>query len=149
VREDDIEHAIADLLAIEKTVVEGAGAAAFAAVRANPQVFKGRKVGVVLSGGNIDMRLLSNVILRELAREGRMFSVVIEIEDRPGILAQIAKVVGEEGGNILEVTHNRMLMDTSAKSAMLGVMIEAQDTAHAEKIRGQLAAAGFRLKAQD
>ncbi len=149
VREDDIEHTIADLLAIEKTVVEGAGAAAFAAVRANPQVFKGRKVGVVLSGGNIDMRLLSNVILRELAREGRMFSVVIEIEDRPGILAQIAKVVGEEGGNILEVTHNRMLMDTSAKSAMLGVMIEAQDTAHAEKIRGQLAAAGFRLKAQD
>jgi threonine dehydratase len=149
VREDDIEHAIADLLAIEKTVVEGAGAAAFAAVRANPQVFKGQKVGVVLSGGNIDMRLLSNVILRELAREGRMFSVVIEIEDRPGILAQIAKVVGEEGGNILEVTHNRMLMDTSAKSAMLGVMIEAQDTAHAEKIRGQLAAAGFRLKAQD
>lgn len=149
VREDGIEHAIADLLAIEKTVVEGAGAAAFAAVRANPQAFKGRKVGVVLSGGNIDMRLLSNVILRELAREGRMFSVVIEIEDRPGVLAQIAKVVGEEGGNILEVTHNRMLMDTSAKSAMLGVMIEAQDTAHAEKIRAQIAASGFKLKAQD
>jgi threonine dehydratase len=149
VREDDIEHAISDLLAIEKTVVEGAGAAAFAAVRANPEVFKGKKVGVLLSGGNIDMRLLSNVILRELAREGRMFSVVIEIEDRPGILAQIANVVGEEGGNILEVTHNRMLMDTSAKSAMLGVMIEAQDTTHADRIRAQLVASGFKVKSQD
>jgi threonine dehydratase len=149
VREDDIEHAISDLLAIEKTVVEGAGAAAFAAVRTNPEVFKGRKVGVLLSGGNIDMRLLSVVILRELAREGRMFSVVIEIEDRPGILAQIANVVGEAGGNILEVSHNRMLMDTSAKSAMLGVMIEAQDSKHADSIRAQLIASGFKVKAQE
>ncbi|MEI9929648.1 MAG: pyridoxal-phosphate dependent enzyme [Rhizomicrobium sp.] len=120
VGEDEIEHAIADLLAIEKTVVEGAGAAAFAAVRAQPKVFKGRKVGVLLSGGNIDMRLLSNVVLRELAREGRVFSAVIEIEDRPGILARIATLVGEAGGNILEVTHNRMLMDTSAKSRCWG-----------------------------
>jgi len=149
VSEDDIEHSIADLLAIEKTVVEGAGAAAFAAVRANPEVFKGKKVGVLLSGGNIDMRLLSNVVLRELAREGRLFSAVIEIEDRPGILAQIATLVGEAGGNIMEVTHNRMLMDTSAKSAMLGVMIEAQDTAHANEIRAQLQNAGFKLKSQD
>jgi threonine dehydratase len=149
VSEDEIEHSIADLLAIEKTVVEGAGAAAFAAVRAKPEVFKGRKVGVLLSGGNIDMRLLSNVVLRELAREGRLFSAVIEIEDRPGILARIATLVGEAGGNILEVTHNRMLMDTSAKSAMLGVMIEAQDTAHANEIRAQLEGAGFKLKSQD
>lgn len=149
VREDEIEHAVAQLLAIEKTVVEGAGAAAFAAITANRGIFRGRKAGVLLSGGNIDMRLLSNVVLRELAREGRMFSVVIEIEDRPGILAQIAKVVGEEGGNILEVTHNRMLMDTSAKSAMLGVMIEAQDTAHAEKIRAQLSASGFKVRPQE
>jgi threonine dehydratase len=149
VSEDEIEHSIADLLAIEKTVVEGAGAAAFAAVRAKPEVFAGKKVGVVLSGGNIDMRLLSNVVLRELAREGRLFSAVIEIEDRPGILARIATLVGEAGGNILEVTHNRMLMDTSAKSAMLGVMIEAQDTAHANEIRAQLQNAGFKLKEQD
>ncbi len=149
VTEDDIEHAIADLLAIEKTVAEGAGAAAFAAVRAKPEVFAGKKVGVLLSGGNIDMRLLSNVVLRELAREGRVFSAVIEIEDRPGILARIATLVGEAGGNILEVTHNRMLMDTSAKSAMLGVMIEAQDTAHANEIRKQLEGAGFKLKSQD
>jgi threonine dehydratase len=149
ISEDEVEHSIADLLAIEKTVVEGAGAAAFAAVRANPEVFAGKKVGVLLSGGNIDMRLLSNVVLRELAREGRLFSAVIEIEDRPGILAQIATLVGEAGGNIMEVTHNRMLMDTSAKSAMLGVMIEAQDTAHANEIRAQLEGAGFKLKPQD
>ena len=79
-----IEHAIAALLEIEKTVVEGAGAAAYAAVVANPEIFAGRKVGIVLSGGNVDMRLLSNVILRELSREGRILSLVIEIVDRPG-----------------------------------------------------------------
>jgi threonine dehydratase len=149
VRESEIEHAIAELLEIEKTVVEGAGAAGFAAVAGNRETFAGRKVGVVLSGGNIDMRLLSNVILRELAREGSLFSVVIEIEDRPGVLARIASLVGEAGGNILEVSHNRMLIDTSAKSASLGVVIEARDTAHAGEIRAQLEAAGFVLKAAD
>ena len=149
VRESEIEHAIAELLEIEKTVVEGAGAAAFAAVAGNRETFAGRKVGIVLSGGNIDMRLLSNVILRELAREGSLFSVVIEIEDRPGVLARIASLVGEAGGNILEVSHNRMLIDTSAKSASLGVVIEARDTAHAGEIRAQLEAAGFVLKAAD
>ncbi len=148
VREDEIEHAIGSLLEIEKTVVEGAAAAAYAAVTGNRGVFAGRKVGIVLSGGNIDMRLLSNVILRELAREGRILSLVIEIEDRPGLLAKIATLVGEAGGNILEVSHNRMLTDTSAKSATLGMVIEARDTAHAEDIRRALVAAGFLLKAQ-
>jgi len=145
-REDEIEHAIASLLEIEKTVVEGAGAAAYAAVIGNRERFAGRKVGVVLSGGNIDMRLLSNVIMRELAREGRMFSVAIEIVDRPGVLARIAALVGEAGGNILEVHHNRMLVDTPAKSATLGMVIEARDTEHADEIRACLEGAGFALK---
>jgi threonine dehydratase len=83
VREEEIERAIAALLEIEKTVVEGAGAAAYAAVAAHPEIFQGKTVGLVLSGGNIDMRLLSNVILRELSREGRILSLVVEIEDRP------------------------------------------------------------------
>ncbi len=146
-REDQIEHSISALLEIEKTVVEGAGAAAFAAVLGNRDVFAGRKVGVVLSGGNIDTRLLSIVILRELAREGRVFSVHIEIEDRPGLLARIASLIGEAGGNILEVNHNRMLIDTSAKSATLSMVVEARDSEHAAEIRAHLENAGFDLKA--
>ena len=144
--ESDIEHAIASLLEIEKTLVEGAAAAAYAAVAANRELFAGRKVGIVLSGGNVDMRLLSNVILRELSREGRILSLVIEIVDRPGVLAQIASLVGEAGGNILEVAHNRMATDTSAKLAQLGMTVEARDAEHAGEIRGKLEAAGFKLE---
>ena len=148
VREDEIERAIAALLEIEKTVVEGAAAAAFAAIVGHPEAFRGRKVGVVLSGGNIDMRLLSNVILRELSREGRILSIVIEIEDRPGLLARIATLVGEAGGNILEVSHNRMMTDMPVKSATLGMVIEARDSDHANEIRACLENAGFVLKPQ-
>ncbi|HWE06623.1 MAG TPA: threonine ammonia-lyase, partial [Rhizomicrobium sp.] len=146
VREDEIESALVRLLEIEKTVVEGAGAASLAAVLGNPELFRGRKIGVVLSGGNIDMRLLSNVVLRELAREGRILSVVIEIEDRPGLLARIATLVSDKGGNILEVSHNRMMMDMPAKSADLGLVIEARDATHADEIRSGLEAAGFTVK---
>jgi threonine dehydratase len=149
VREDEIEHSIVGLLEIEKTVVEGAGAAALAAVVGNRSVFMGRKVGVILSGGNIDIRLLSNVILREMSREGRMFFVAMEIDDKPGVLARIAALVGEAGGNILEVSHNRMLIDASAKSATLGMLIEARDNDHANEIRAHLEGAGFSLKERD
>jgi threonine dehydratase len=146
VREDQIEAAIVTLLEVEKTVVEGAGATALAAVLANREIFRGRKVGVILSGGNIEMRMLSNVILRELSREGRILSLVVKIEDRPGLLARIATVVSETGGNILEVSHNRMLTDMSAKSADLGLTIEARDTTHAREIRDALETAGFILR---
>jgi threonine dehydratase len=146
VREDEIEKAVATLLEIEKTVVEGAGAAAFAAIVANPDLFKGKKVGVVISGGNIDMRLLSNVILRELMREGRILQLVVEIEDRPGWLAKIATVVGEAGGNILDVSHNRMMTDMPVKSADLGLTIEARDAEHGAEIRETLTKAGFTIR---
>ncbi len=146
VREDEIESALASLLEIEKTVVEGAGATGYAAVTKHPDIFKGRKVGIILSGGNIDMRLLSNVILRELSREGRLLSLVVEIEDRPGWLARIATVVSEAGGNILEVSHDRMMMDLSARSADLGLVIETRDAKHAEEIRKALEDAGFTLR---
>jgi threonine dehydratase len=148
VGEGEIERAIAALLEIEKTVVEGAAAAAYAAVATHREIFVGRKVGIVLSGGNIDMRLLSNVILRELSREGRILSLVVEIEDRPGLLARVSTLVGDAGGNILEVFHNRMATDTSAKLADLGMTIEARDSDHADEIKGALTAAGFKLKAQ-
>lgn len=146
VREDEIEKAVATLLEIEKTVVEGAGAAAFAAIVANPDLFKGKKVGVVISGGNIDMRLLSNVILRELMREGHILQLVVEIEDRPGWLAKIATVVGEAGGNILDVSHNRMMTDMPVKSADLGLTIEARDAEHGAEIRETLTKAGFTIR---
>lgn len=146
VGESDLETAIVKLLEIEKTLVEGAGAAAFAAILANPARFKGRNVGIVISGGNIDMRLLSNVILRELAREGRILSLVIAIEDRPGLLARIAGIVGDAGGNILEVSHNRLMTGVSAKSADLGLVVEARDADHAREIKAQLAQAGFAVR---
>jgi threonine dehydratase len=146
VGESEVEHAIASLLEIEKTLVEGAGASPFAAVDSNRELFRGKRVGLVLSGGNVDMRLLSNVILRELSREGRILSLVIEIIDRPGVLAQIASLVGEAGGNILEVQHNRMATDTSAKLAHLGMTVEARDAEHAEEIRKALRGAGFKLQ---
>lgn len=146
VDESQIEQALAALLEIEKTVVEGAGAAAYAAVVEHKDRFAGRNVGIVLSGGNIDMRLLSNVILRELSREGRILSLEVMIEDRPGLLARIASLVGEAGGNILEVSHNRMMTDTPVKSAYLGMVVEARDATHAEEIRACLRDAGFTLR---
>jgi threonine dehydratase len=148
VSETEIEDAITSLLEIEKTVVEGAGAVTLAAVKAHPTLFSGRKVGLVLSGGNIDMRLLSNVILRELSREGRILSLVITIEDRPGLLARISTLVGEAGGNILEVSHNR-LMTGASKSADLGMVVEARDAAHAAEIRACLYKAGFKVREQN
>lgn len=143
VSEEMIERAIALLLSVEKTVVEGAGAAGFAALLAHPNHFAGRKVGLVLCGGNIDPRLLSNVIMRELQREGRILTISIEIEDRPGILARVATIVGEAGGNIIEVSHNRMLTDVPAKQAELRVSMETRDAAHAQSICQAVRDAGY------
>lgn len=145
VPEEAIETAIALLLNVEKTVVEGAGAAGFAAVMNRPELFRGKKTGLALCGGNIDPRLLSTVILRELSREGRILNMSIEIEDRPGILAKIANIVGDAGGNIIEVAHNRMLVHMPAKIAELKVTVEAKDQAHAAEIMSKVQAAGFRL----
>jgi len=148
VEESAIEAAVVRLLEIEKTLAEGAGAAALAMVLASPAIFRGRKVGIVISGGNIDMRLLSNVILRELAREGRILSLNIAIEDRPGLLARVSNTIGEAGGNILEVSHNRLMTGASAKSADLGLVVEARDSAHAAEIIASLQQAGFEVREQ-
>ena len=143
VPEDRIEHALALILEVEKTVIEGAAAAAFAALLDNAPRFAGRSVGIVLSGGNIDMRLLSNLILRELTREGRIISLELQVEDRPGQLADIARIVADAGGNVLEVNHHRMMAGTPAKSTTLGLVVEARDAEHAQEIRDRLAARGF------
>jgi threonine dehydratase len=143
VPEAAIEHALSMILEIEKTVIEGAAATAFAALLQNKARFSGRKVGVVMSGGNIDMRMLSNMILRELTREGRILSLELEIEDRPGQLARVAALVGDAGGNILEVSHNRLMAGTPAKSTSLSLVIEARDADHGRRIRDALAGGGF------
>jgi threonine dehydratase len=145
VGEAEIESALAQLLEVEKVVVEGAAAAGFAAVLANRKRFTGLKLGLVLSGGNIDMRLLTNVILRELTREGRIQTLAIAIEDRPGFLAKIAAVISDAGGNIIDVHHDRMSTGHSAKSAMLALTFEARDVTHAVEIRVRLERAGFQL----
>jgi threonine dehydratase len=144
VGEDEIEHALAMILEIEKTVIEGAAAAGFAALLSNKAQFEGRQIGIVMSGGNIDMRLLSNVILRELTREGRIILLVLEIEDRPGQLAEIARIIADAGGNVLEVSHNRMMAGIPAKSATLELVVEARDSEHAQEIRARLTAKGFK-----
>ena len=146
VHEETIERAIAMLLSIEKTLVEGAGAAGFAALLEHPEKFQGQKVGLVLCGGNIDPRLLSNVIMRELQREGRVLTLAIDIEDRPGVLAKVALLVGNAGGNIIEVSHNRMLTDMPAKDAELRVSVETRDAAHAVAICVDVRDAGFNVR---
>ncbi len=143
VSEVDIEHAVALLIEIEKTVVEGAGAAGLAAVLCHPDRFKGRKVGLVLTGGNIDTRLLAGVLSRELARGGRLSEVNVEMADRPGQLAKLAAAVGEAGANIIEVVHQRVFTDLPAKGTQLRMVIETRDRAHLTETLARIRAAGF------
>jgi threonine dehydratase len=146
VTEAEIEHALSLLITIEKTVVEGAGAAGLAAVCAQQGRFKGRNVGLVLSGGNIDTRLLAGVLTRELAREGRLSQLSIDLADRPGQLAKVANLLGDAGANIVEVYHQRVFTDLPAKGALLDVVIETRDRAHLDETVGKLRAAGLEVE---
>ena len=146
VEEDQIEQAITILLNDEKTVAEGAGAAGLAAILSAPQEFRGKKTAFILCGGNIDIRLLSSVLTRTLFRQERLFTVKTSINDRPGFLAEIADIIGREGGNIIEVNHNRYDLGMPAKDTGLSITIEARDGHHARKIRSALIAQGCRLK---
>jgi threonine dehydratase len=143
VTEDQIEHALASLITIEKTVVEGAGAAGLGAVMANPGLFAGRNVGLVLSGGNIDPRLIASVLTRELAREGRLTQLSLDIVDRPGQLAAVAALLAEAGANIIEVSHQRTFSDLPAKATLLQLVIETRDRAHRDDVMARLGAAGL------
>ena len=143
VDENELERGIALLLNVEKTVAEGAGAASLAAILAQPERYRGRKVGVILSGGNIDPRLLASVIMRELVREQRIVTLRIPIADQPGALSRVTHVIGEQGGNILDVFHRRLSMNVPAKSATLELSFESRDSGHAEAIVAAVRAAGF------
>lgn len=145
VEEAAIERAIGLLANIEKVVVEGAGATGLAALLSDPARFAGRKVGLVICGGNIDPRLFASVLLRQLVHEQRLIGLSIDIEDRPGFLARVAGRIGESGGNIIQVHHER-LQRGHAKNATLEVMVEAQDEAHARQIYEDLQAVGYTVR---
>jgi threonine dehydratase len=138
-----LERAINAYLTLQKTMAEGAGAAGLAAMLQAPARFAGRRVGLVLSGGNIDPRILSSIMVRELERDSRIVSFRLTIPDRPGVLGQIATRLGQLGANILEVEHRRLFLDVPAKGAKLDVTVEARDRAHGEEILAALRAEGY------
>ena len=141
VTEQRIEQALSLLITIEKTVTEGAGAAGLAAVLADEERFRGRALGLVLSGGNIDTRLLSGVLTRQLAREGRLSQLRFDIVDRPGQLAMVVAILSKSGANIVEVSHQRIFTDLPAKAVLLEVVIETRDRSHLEATIASLRAA--------
>jgi len=134
VSEFAVEEAIALLAEGAKTVAEGAGAAGVAALLEFKSHFAGKRVGTPVCGGNIDARILANVLLRNLLRDGRLLRLILEIPDRPGVLADISGKIGGHGGNIIEVSHQRLFASPSVQSAELEVMFEARDAAHGAEI---------------
>jgi threonine dehydratase len=146
VAERDIEHAVALLVGIEKTVVEGAGAAGLAAILANPERYRGRRVGTILCGGNIDTHLLANVLVRELVRCGRIARLKIAAQDRPGALAAITATFHKCGVNIIEVHHQRIFTRLPAKDTVIEVECEARDAQALQQLVGALEAAGFEVE---
>ena len=143
VSEPHIEEAVALYLEIEKVVVEGAGAAGLAALLEHRDRFAGRRVGLIITGGNIDLRLLASVIMRGLVRTGRLTRLSVELSDRPGSLGRLTAAVGEAGGNIVEVTHQRDFAAHSARLTEVLLVIETRDAAHAVHVVEHLGAAGF------
>lgn len=143
VDEAHIERAVNIFLTLQKTMAEGAGAAGLAAMLAKPERFKNKRVGLVLTGGNIDPRILASVMVRELERDNRIVSFRLTIPDRPGVLGIIATRLGVLGANILEVDHRRLFLDVPAKGAKLDVTVETRDAAHAEEIFAALAGDGY------
>jgi len=143
VDETALERAICTLLTIQKTMAEGAGAAGLAALLKEPERFKGKKVGLVLTGGNIDPRMLASILVRGLGYEEKIIALRFTIHDQPGVLGKISTMLGEAGANILEVSHRRTLLDVPAKGASLDIVIETKDAAHAKQIMEKIKAAGF------
>jgi threonine dehydratase len=138
VEEPTIERAVALLLSVEKTVVEGAGAVGLAALLEHPNFFAARNVGTILSGGNIDLRAIADVAMRELARSGHLLRFDVPIADRPGALAEIGTILGDVGANIFSVAHDRMSLAHNQRGAVLDVTAEVQDRDHGEAMLAAL-----------
>jgi threonine dehydratase len=146
VADASIEDALTRYLEIEKTLAEGAGAAPLALLLEQPARFAGRTVVLVLSGGNIDPRLLSSVVLRGLGRQDRLARFLVEIDDAPGRLAGVAQVLGDAGANIVEVEHRRLAPGVSPRRTLLALLVETLDAAHTEQVEAALAAGGYRVQ---
>jgi threonine dehydratase len=145
VSERSLEEAVSLLLQIEKTVVEGAGAAGLAALLAYPERFKGKTCGIVLCGGNIDTRLLANVLLRDLARSGRLSRLRIRLHDQPGALFNVARIFGQERANIIEVYHQRVFTTLPAKGLITDIECETRDRAHLDRLIDALRRGGYEV----
>ncbi len=146
VSERDLERSVAMLVGIEKTVVEGAGAAGLAAMLGDPARFTGKKVATLLCGGNIDTHLLANVLVRDLVRQGRIARLHVAAQDQPGALAAITAKVYEAGVNVIEINHSRIFTRLPAKDTMIEVECEARDPKSIDDVVARLEAAGFRVE---
>ncbi|HEX3886290.1 MAG TPA: threonine ammonia-lyase [Phenylobacterium sp.] len=143
IEEPFFERAVALYCNVEKTVAEGAGAASLAALLAYPERFRGKSCGLVITGGNIDTRLLASVLTRELVREQRIVSLRIIGDDRPGLLGTVSAIIGRMGANIIEVAHNRLALDVPAKGAEFDILIETRDAQHTQEVMDALREAGY------
>ena len=143
VSEDALERAVSLYLNIEKTVTEGAGAAGLAAVLSYPEIFKDKKVGTVITGGNIDPRLLASLLMRGLVREGRITRLRIELSDVPGALAAVTQIIGSRGANIVDIAHHRLFTQLPAKETYSDITLETRDRLHLDDILVALREAGF------
>jgi threonine dehydratase len=145
VREQSIEEAVNLFLEIEKVIAEGAGAAGLAAIIEHRERFAGKRVGVVLTGGNIDPRLLSSVVLRGLVHSGRLSRLRVWLDDRPGSLSRLTAVVGNAGGNIVEVHHQRLFAAAPIRSTEVELAVETMDREHADRLVRALEEGGYRV----
>jgi threonine dehydratase len=141
--EPPIERAVQLLVEEQKIVAEGAGAAGLAALLAQPERFRDRRVGIVIGGGNIDSRLLASILMRGLIRDGRLVRLRVEITDMPGTLSTVAGLIAAAGGNIVEVYHHRMFHDVSVKLTELDVEVETRNADHVREIVERLTGAEF------
>ena len=143
VSERALEESVSLLLQIEKTVVEGAGAAGLAALLAYPDLFRGKTVGIVLCGGNIDTRLLANVLLRDLARSGRLARLRVRLKDQPGALFNVARIFDQQRVNIIEIYHQRIFTSLPAKGLVTDIECETRDRAHLDRLVAALRDGGY------
>ncbi len=149
VDDDAVEQAVALYLEIEKVVAEGAGAASLAALLTEPERFRGRRVGLILSGGNVDLRVLASAMLRALARTGRLTTLTVSLPDRPGSLHSLTGVLAAHGANVVELWHDRLKLGARLRSAMVDIQVETADRAHSDAVVEALVVAGFDVVRHD
>ena len=146
VDEADIEAAVLLLMEVEKMVAEGAGATGLAALLANRELLKGRKVGLVISGGNIDLPILSSIIQRGLVHSGRLVRIHVNMRDVPGMLAEVSACIGNTGANIVQVLHQRTFTTLPVQFVLVEFMLQTRGSEHVREIMGALGDAGYKTQ---